>query len=53
MDHLDMSVWAWEKLADKKWGVIGKYQTAGPCLLKCCAELSGIDGHAARWLACW
>eukprot|EP00878_Enallax_costatus_P037557 GHUV01042433.1.p3 GENE.GHUV01042433.1~~GHUV01042433.1.p3 ORF type:complete len:135 (+),score=22.11 GHUV01042433.1:212-616(+) len=23
MDHFDMSVWAWEKLADKEWGVIG------------------------------
>ena len=22
--HFDVSVWAWEKLADKKWGVIGK-----------------------------
>lgn len=21
--HFDVSVWAWEKLADKKWGVIG------------------------------
>ena len=23
MDHMDISVWAFEKLADKKWGVIG------------------------------
>ncbi|PSC75221.1 hypothetical protein C2E20_1964 [Micractinium conductrix] len=23
VDHMDMSVWAFEKLADKKWGVIG------------------------------
>jgi len=23
MDHLDLSVWTFEKLADKKWGVIG------------------------------
>jgi len=23
MDHFDVSVWAFEKLADKKWGVIG------------------------------
>jgi hypothetical protein len=22
--HFDVSVWAWEKLADKKWGVIGE-----------------------------
>lgn len=27
MDHFDVSVWAFEKLADKKWGVIGiKYR---------------------------
>lgn len=23
MDHFDVSVWAFEKLADQKWGVIG------------------------------
>jgi len=23
MDHMDISTWAFEKLADKKWGVIG------------------------------
>jgi hypothetical protein len=27
MDHFDVSVWAFEKLADQKWGVIGiKYR---------------------------
>jgi hypothetical protein len=27
MDHFDVSVWAFEKLADKKWGVMGiKYR---------------------------
>jgi hypothetical protein len=26
-DHFDVSVWAFEKLADKKWGVVGiKYR---------------------------
>jgi hypothetical protein len=24
MDHFDISAWAFEKLADKKWGVIGE-----------------------------
>jgi hypothetical protein len=25
-DHIDLSVWAFEKLADRKWGVIGKLE---------------------------
>ncbi|KAI8471576.1 MAG: RlpA-like double-psi beta-barrel-protein domain-containing protein-containing protein [Monoraphidium minutum] len=29
--HFDMSVWAWEKLADKKWGVIGVKWRRVPC----------------------
>ncbi len=30
MDHFDVSVWAFEKLADKKWGVVGiKYRQGG------------------------
>jgi hypothetical protein len=33
MDHFDVSVWAYEKLADKKWGVIGiKYRPGEPLL---------------------
>eukprot|EP00775_Hariotina_reticulata_P008069 gene8070-8264_t len=31
MDHFDVSVWAWEKLADKKWGVIGIKYRQVPC----------------------
>lgn len=31
MDHMDMAVWALEKLADKKWGVIGIQFRAVPC----------------------
>lgn len=31
MDHFDLSVWAFEKLADKKWGVIGLKYRPVPC----------------------
>eukprot|EP01023_Acetabularia_acetabulum_P055085 TRINITY_DN6326_c0_g1_i4.p1 TRINITY_DN6326_c0_g1~~TRINITY_DN6326_c0_g1_i4.p1 ORF type:complete len:383 (-),score=74.76 TRINITY_DN6326_c0_g1_i4:1435-2583(-) len=31
MDHLDLSIWAFEKLADPKWGVIGLHYRAVPC----------------------
>eukprot|EP01024_Parvocaulis_polyphysoides_P028153 TRINITY_DN25457_c0_g1_i2.p1 TRINITY_DN25457_c0_g1~~TRINITY_DN25457_c0_g1_i2.p1 ORF type:complete len:553 (+),score=83.98 TRINITY_DN25457_c0_g1_i2:120-1778(+) len=31
MDHLDISVWAFEKLADLKWGVIGLSYREVPC----------------------
>uniref|UniRef100_A0A383VYW9 Expansin-like EG45 domain-containing protein n=1 Tax=Tetradesmus obliquus TaxID=3088 RepID=A0A383VYW9_TETOB len=31
MDHFDVSVWAFEKLADKKWGVIGIKYRRVPC----------------------
>jgi hypothetical protein len=31
MDHMDLSVWAFEKLADKKWGVIGLQVKAPLC----------------------
>ena len=33
MDHFDVSVWAFEKLADKKWGVIGEH-TSSMCTLE-------------------
>ena len=40
--HFDVSVWAWEKLADKKWGVIGACCRAACCpLLLPCAPLPG------------
>jgi hypothetical protein len=32
MDHFDVSVWAFEKLADTKWGVIGIKYRPGECL---------------------
>eukprot|EP01023_Acetabularia_acetabulum_P047060 TRINITY_DN4933_c0_g2_i3.p1 TRINITY_DN4933_c0_g2~~TRINITY_DN4933_c0_g2_i3.p1 ORF type:complete len:276 (+),score=50.75 TRINITY_DN4933_c0_g2_i3:125-952(+) len=31
MDHLDLSVWAFEKLAEKRWGVIGLQYREVPC----------------------
>eukprot|EP01025_Chloroclados_australasicus_P005131 TRINITY_DN11455_c0_g1_i1.p1 TRINITY_DN11455_c0_g1~~TRINITY_DN11455_c0_g1_i1.p1 ORF type:complete len:540 (+),score=63.16 TRINITY_DN11455_c0_g1_i1:199-1818(+) len=31
MDHFDLSVWAFEKLADMKWGVIGMSYREVPC----------------------
>ncbi|KAI3429475.1 hypothetical protein D9Q98_005566 [Chlorella vulgaris] len=31
VDHMDISVWAFEKLADKKWGVIGIQYRPVPC----------------------
>lgn len=31
MDHLDLSVWAFEKLANTKWGVIGVKYRQVPC----------------------
>eukprot|EP01025_Chloroclados_australasicus_P055392 TRINITY_DN66_c1_g1_i2.p1 TRINITY_DN66_c1_g1~~TRINITY_DN66_c1_g1_i2.p1 ORF type:complete len:413 (+),score=49.36 TRINITY_DN66_c1_g1_i2:196-1434(+) len=31
MDHLDLSVWAFEKLAEKRWGVIGLNYREVPC----------------------
>lgn len=31
MPHLDVSAWAFEKLADKKWGVIGLKFRRVPC----------------------
>eukprot|EP01023_Acetabularia_acetabulum_P064785 TRINITY_DN847_c0_g1_i1.p1 TRINITY_DN847_c0_g1~~TRINITY_DN847_c0_g1_i1.p1 ORF type:complete len:420 (-),score=63.82 TRINITY_DN847_c0_g1_i1:2842-4101(-) len=31
MDHLDLSVWTFEKLADTKWGVIGLQYQEVPC----------------------
>eukprot|EP01025_Chloroclados_australasicus_P018455 TRINITY_DN196_c0_g1_i5.p1 TRINITY_DN196_c0_g1~~TRINITY_DN196_c0_g1_i5.p1 ORF type:complete len:418 (-),score=51.86 TRINITY_DN196_c0_g1_i5:3505-4758(-) len=31
MDHLDLSVWAFEKFADTKWGVIGLQYQEVPC----------------------
>eukprot|EP01025_Chloroclados_australasicus_P032926 TRINITY_DN3344_c1_g1_i1.p1 TRINITY_DN3344_c1_g1~~TRINITY_DN3344_c1_g1_i1.p1 ORF type:complete len:430 (-),score=47.91 TRINITY_DN3344_c1_g1_i1:1535-2668(-) len=31
MDHLDLSIWAFEKLADPKWGVIGLKYREVPC----------------------
>jgi hypothetical protein len=31
MDHFDVSVWAFEKLTDKKWGVIGIKYRRVPC----------------------
>eukprot|EP01025_Chloroclados_australasicus_P040130 TRINITY_DN417_c1_g1_i2.p1 TRINITY_DN417_c1_g1~~TRINITY_DN417_c1_g1_i2.p1 ORF type:complete len:417 (-),score=44.25 TRINITY_DN417_c1_g1_i2:1251-2501(-) len=31
MDHFDMSVWAFEKLAEKRWGVIGLNYREVPC----------------------
>lgn len=34
MYHLDLSVWAYEKLAEKKWGVIGISQRDVPCWYK-------------------
>jgi hypothetical protein len=34
MYHLDMSVWAFERLAEKKWGVIGISWRDVPCWYK-------------------
>lgn len=34
MPHLDISAWAFEKLADKKWGVIGLKYRRVPCTYK-------------------
>lgn len=31
VDHLDLSIWAFEKLADTKWGVIGLQYRQVPC----------------------
>lgn len=31
MDHFDVSIWAFEKLADVKWGVIGIKYRRVPC----------------------
>ncbi|GMH39372.1 hypothetical protein BSKO_07270 [Bryopsis sp. KO-2023] len=31
MDHFDLSIWAFEKLAEKKWGVIGLKYRPVPC----------------------
>jgi hypothetical protein len=33
MEHFDVSVWAYEKLSDVKWGVIGIKYRAGELLL--------------------
>lgn len=34
MDHFDLSVWAFEKLADRRWGVIGLEYRRVPCDFK-------------------
>lgn len=34
MDHLDLSVWAFEKLSERRWGVIGLQYREVPCEYK-------------------
>jgi len=33
--HFDVSAWAYEKLADRKWGVIGEFVVGSCCAVLC------------------
>lgn len=65
MDHMDLSVWAFEKLADKKWGMIGIQVaqllqrkrrsmpcTAHECRCNSCSSADQASRSQWQWLPC-